>query len=309
MWLSYLQLDAAAGDLDYDLAVSVGPADEPSITDAGVGPASAVPVRPPAPGDAAGGRSSPVSARPPSLLGRSDDPGPPRASRVHVVSCGLAGRRRDRRRGGVVTAGGYVLAAPRPTPPLDALGPEPVTVVVDVEHSRFVPADLVVEVGTEVRFVVRNGDPIGHELIVGPPDVHERHRHGTEPAPRAAGRRALRRSGRAGRHELRLRRAAAPSRWRATCRVTTSSGCTARSRSSTVERSPARLDNVRARPLAVPAQRRRVPPAVGEDGAVDAVRPAPPLTTSPSSSPTSSASPRPHGVTAPARVSRRVKAE
>ena len=33
---------------------------------------------------------------------------------------------------------------------------------------------------------------------------------------------------------------------------------------------------VRARPLAVPAQRRRVPPAVGEDGAVDAVRPAQP---------------------------------
>ena len=44
------------------------------------------------------------------------------------------------------------------------------------------PVDLIVEVGTEVRFVVRNGDPIGHELIVGPPDVHERHRHGTEPA-------------------------------------------------------------------------------------------------------------------------------
>jgi len=50
MWLSYLQLDAAATDLDYDLAVSVGPSDDPSITDAGVGPASAIPVRPPAPG-------------------------------------------------------------------------------------------------------------------------------------------------------------------------------------------------------------------------------------------------------------------
>jgi uncharacterized cupredoxin-like copper-binding protein len=30
-----------------------------------------------------------------------------------------------------------------------------------------------------VRFVVRNGDPIGHELIVGPPEVHERHENGT----------------------------------------------------------------------------------------------------------------------------------
>ena len=45
MWLSYLQLDAAAGDLDYDLAVSADPDREPSITDAGVGPASVVPVR------------------------------------------------------------------------------------------------------------------------------------------------------------------------------------------------------------------------------------------------------------------------
>ena len=83
--------------------------------------------------------------------------------------------------GAAVTAGGYVLAAPATATPFDALGPEPVTVVVDVEHSRFVPSELVVETGTEVRFVVRNADPIGHELIVGPPDVHARHRHGTEP--------------------------------------------------------------------------------------------------------------------------------
>ena len=46
MWLSFLQLDAEAGDLDYDLAVSQEPAGEPSITDAGVAPASVVPVRP-----------------------------------------------------------------------------------------------------------------------------------------------------------------------------------------------------------------------------------------------------------------------
>ncbi len=82
---------------------------------------------------------------------------------------------------GVVTAGGYVVAAPADRAPVDALGPEPVTVVVDVEHSRFVPDELVVEAGTQVRFVLRNDDPIGHELIVGPPAVHERHRHGTEP--------------------------------------------------------------------------------------------------------------------------------
>jgi hypothetical protein len=50
MWLSYLQLDADAEELDYDLAVSVAAGDEPSIDDAGIGPASAVPVRPDVPG-------------------------------------------------------------------------------------------------------------------------------------------------------------------------------------------------------------------------------------------------------------------
>jgi hypothetical protein len=44
MWLSYLQLEADAGDLDYDLAVSADPSREPSVDDAGVGPASAVPI-------------------------------------------------------------------------------------------------------------------------------------------------------------------------------------------------------------------------------------------------------------------------
>ena len=44
MWLSYLQLEAGAGDLDYDLAVSADPSREPSIDDAGVGPASVIPI-------------------------------------------------------------------------------------------------------------------------------------------------------------------------------------------------------------------------------------------------------------------------
>jgi hypothetical protein len=50
MWLSYLQLDADAEDLDYDLAVSVGAGEEPSITDAGIAPAAAVPVGGPSAG-------------------------------------------------------------------------------------------------------------------------------------------------------------------------------------------------------------------------------------------------------------------
>jgi uncharacterized cupredoxin-like copper-binding protein len=61
-----------------------------------------------------------------------------------------------------------------------ALGPGDVTVRVDVEHSLFEPAELRVVEGTRVQFVVVNGDPIDHELIVGPPDVHARHAAGTE---------------------------------------------------------------------------------------------------------------------------------
>jgi uncharacterized cupredoxin-like copper-binding protein len=66
-------------------------------------------------------------------------------------------------------------------PAEDALGPGTVTVEVQLHHSRFRPARLQVVEGTTVRFVVRNRDPIDHELIVGPPDVHRRHERGTEP--------------------------------------------------------------------------------------------------------------------------------
>jgi uncharacterized cupredoxin-like copper-binding protein len=53
-------------------------------------------------------------------------------------------------------------------------------VTLDIEHSRFLPDRLSVRPGTEVRFVVDNGDPINHELIVGGPEVHARHARGTE---------------------------------------------------------------------------------------------------------------------------------
>ncbi len=49
MWLSYLPLDVKAENLDYDLAVAAGPDREPSLSDAGIGPASAVPVAPGSP--------------------------------------------------------------------------------------------------------------------------------------------------------------------------------------------------------------------------------------------------------------------
>ena len=74
--------------------------------------------------------------------------------------------------------GTAALVADDPVRP--ALGPGDVTVQIDVEHSLFEPEVVRVVEGTRVRFVVANGDPITHELIVGPPDVHARHADGTE---------------------------------------------------------------------------------------------------------------------------------
>ncbi len=54
------------------------------------------------------------------------------------------------------------------------------TVRIVVEHSHFRPEVVRVRPHTEVRFVVVNRDPIGHELIVGDEEVHARHRNGTE---------------------------------------------------------------------------------------------------------------------------------
>jgi uncharacterized cupredoxin-like copper-binding protein len=82
--------------------------------------------------------------------------------------------------GGAAMAAGYAVAGRDGAEPPAALGPGTVTVVVDIEHSRFMPSSLRVEAGTRVRFVVVNGDPINHELIVGPRSVHDRHRNGTE---------------------------------------------------------------------------------------------------------------------------------
>ncbi len=78
----------------------------------------------------------------------------------------------------LVTAWGYRLEAGGDEPTV--LGPGTVEVVLDVEYTRFTPERLVVREGTLVRFVLRNRDPILHELIVGPPDVHARHSTGTE---------------------------------------------------------------------------------------------------------------------------------
>ncbi len=80
-------------------------------------------------------------------------------------------------------AGAVVLAsagASSPSTPDGVLGPGQVTVRIDVDHSHFRTAPIRVRPHTEVRFVVVNHDPIGHELIVGGPDVQARHAHGHE---------------------------------------------------------------------------------------------------------------------------------
>ncbi|MET0728789.1 MAG: plastocyanin/azurin family copper-binding protein [Acidimicrobiales bacterium] len=79
---------------------------------------------------------------------------------------------------GVVTATGYAVAAG--TDGEAALGPGVVTVEVGIQHSRFDIGSLRVQEGTIVEFVVRNDDPIDHELVVGTPEVHRRHAEGTE---------------------------------------------------------------------------------------------------------------------------------
>lgn len=59
-----------------------------------------------------------------------------------------------------------------------ARGPE--VVVLTIHHSRFVPALVEAGRGRRIRFVVRNTDPIDHELIVGDQGVQDRHERGTE---------------------------------------------------------------------------------------------------------------------------------
>ena len=54
-------------------------------------------------------------------------------------------------------------------------------VTVTIHYSQFTPEVITVPAGVPVTITLRNDDPIEHEWIVGPPEVHERHRTGTEP--------------------------------------------------------------------------------------------------------------------------------
>jgi len=50
-----------------------------------------------------------------------------------------------------------------------------------IHYSHFAPEAITVPAGVPVTITLRNDDPIDHEWIVGPPEVHQRHRTGTEP--------------------------------------------------------------------------------------------------------------------------------
>lgn len=74
-----------------------------------------------------------------------------------------------------------LLAAVLAVPACAAAGARETRVVtIDVHWSHFSRSVIDVPRGVPVRFVVRNADPIGHELIVGDAGVQERHEKGTE---------------------------------------------------------------------------------------------------------------------------------
>jgi uncharacterized cupredoxin-like copper-binding protein len=79
---------------------------------------------------------------------------------------------------GAVAAGGGEPAGEPGEPAV--LGPGRAEVAIGIEHSRFSTDRVVVAAGTALTFEIDNTDPIGHELIVGPPEVHARHAEGTE---------------------------------------------------------------------------------------------------------------------------------
>ena len=109
------------------------------------------------------------------------------AAAITATEIRRTGRRRPRRLvrlaaallvGAAVAAAGYAIDASGDEQPI--LGPGVVTVEVGIDHSRFDLGTLRVQEGTLVRFVVRNDDPIDHELVVGDAAVHRRHAAGSE---------------------------------------------------------------------------------------------------------------------------------
>ena len=67
----------------------------------------------------------------------------------------------------VAVAGACAPAAPR-------------SVEITIHYSHYSMSEVDVPAGIPITFTIRNDDPIDHEWIVGSPEVHELHRHGTD---------------------------------------------------------------------------------------------------------------------------------
>jgi uncharacterized cupredoxin-like copper-binding protein len=82
---------------------------------------------------------------------------------------------------GAVAIGSATTGTAAGAPPRDrVLGPGAVTIRIAIDHSHFRTKPIRVHLHTEARFVLVNHDPIGHEFIIGGPDVHARHANGHE---------------------------------------------------------------------------------------------------------------------------------
>ena len=180
MWLTYYDVSTPAGELEHDLAVSTHAGTLPSARMAGF--------------------SVPASPTAPALV-------PPGAARGRAASCWSRAAAASHA-GGVVTrrcaptgwwsttvtvvlvllgAGAVVLASAGASSPTAARrrrsdpAPSPcASTSTGATSTRVRPGPIRVRPHTEVRFVVVNHDPIGHELIVGGPDVQARHASGHE---------------------------------------------------------------------------------------------------------------------------------
>lgn len=80
-----------------------------------------------------------------------------------------------------VTALGLGLAIALGAVAITGAGRAPDPIVIEMRYSAFSLEAVTVPVGRPVTFVLRNGDPIDHEWIVGDAASHLRHRTGTEP--------------------------------------------------------------------------------------------------------------------------------
>ena len=110
------------------------------------------------------------------------EPAPPTTAELLRTS-----RRRPRRLVRLAAAGLVATAVAATGHAIDAsgteqpvLGPGVVTVEVGIHHSRFDIGALRVYEGTVLQLVVRNDDPIDHELVIGDASVHRRHADGSE---------------------------------------------------------------------------------------------------------------------------------